>query len=842
MRFFGHKAINIWLNKWFDDIKLSSRISEELSANYVSSWRFLTMKVSYRWLREYLHFDKPPEELSQLLTNTGLEVEHLSFIGKHAQLLEGVVTGKVLECEGHPNADKLKVTLVDIGLEALTIVCGAPNVEVGQHVLVAKVGSTIYPTDGDPITLKKAKIRGIESNGMICAEDELGLGNNHDGILILPEDTPVGIPASLALSKESDCILEIGLTPNRCDAMGHFGVARDIRAYLAHHENQALTLNLPDVTDRGTWDTPIHFKFQESSACTAYYAALIKGVKVTKNPSTYSEKLQSIGIASINNVVDCTNFVMHELGTPLHAFDARFFQHELSVRFAYTDEKLITLDGVNRALSTDDLVISGDGKAHCLAGVFGGKESGVGFETVDILLESAVFDPSTLRKTSKRHGIHSDASFRFERGVDPELTRFALQRAIDLILETAGGTCAGIVEAHSQPENPTVISLNADYVNRVLGSHLSPDAIERILLSLDFQPAGHDSWTIPRYRADVQRPIDVVEEIVRIAGFNCIPDQQKWSFSVPVAPVVEPHRVKHQWALMLASRGFSEILNNSLTKARYGELPTEPHSGATIHLKNPLSRDLSMLRNSMLYGMLETMVYNRNRQAGNLSLFEFGNTYHAFGNRSVEKSMLCLAMTGILHPESWIGSRAASFFDLKGHVLALLNTFGPMEVQETPLDPNGIYSEGLQLSMQGKKIGTLGKLAPEILQLFDLKQPVFYGQLELKPLLEVVGKQAIVFQELPKTFQVRRDFALVLDQTISYSALEHEIRKVASTRLKNLALFDVYEGDKIASDKKSYAVAFHYQDPIKTLTDIEIDAEMETLRKHLEASLGATLR
>ncbi|MFM7387293.1 MAG: phenylalanine--tRNA ligase subunit beta, partial [Bacteroidota bacterium] len=757
--------------------------------------------------------------------------------------LTGVITGEVIECDKHPDADKLKVTRVNVGDETLQIVCGAPNVAVGQKVLVALVGTTIYPNDGEPLTLRKAKIRGIESHGMICAEDELGLGTSHDGILILPQDTEIGIPASNALTLDSDYILEIGLTPNRCDAMGHYGVARDIRAFLNHHHAKKLDLKHPDCSNmNSTWATSLSCIVQENTGCTAYYVASIKGVKITKDAAWISERLQSIGVSSINNVVDCANYVMHEFGTPLHAFDARHFTQALEVRQAFPGEELLTLDGITRKLTPQDTVIVGDGRVHCLAGVMGGKESGVNETTVDLLLESAVFNASMIRKSAKHHGIHSDASFRFERGVDPDFTLTALQRAVSLILETAGGTFEGMVEVHQVTPPETVIEMELGYINQILGSEIAEDAILNILTSLDILPAQTNHWKLPRYRHDVKRPVDVVEEVVRIAGFQSIPTPSKWSFSVPVKSEPYPHQFRQQLAERLASKGYSEILNNSLTKAHYSELELPKESGAAIVLQNPLSKDLSILRTSLLFGMLETLAYNRNRQAVNLKMFEFGQTYHAFSGKHSEKSMLGMALTGTFQSESWLGSRPFTFFDLKSQVIELIQSFGKVDLQEHIFQEEGAFQEGIHLHVKGKKIGTVGIVAAKWLKEFGLKQSVYAAQIDVKSLFDLVKQRTILFREMPKTFQVRRDFALVVDQSVRYDQLVSEAHKAASAKLFKCSLFDVYEGDKIEKGKKSYAIAFHFQDPLKTLTDLEIDADMEAIRIRLEQQLGALLR
>jgi phenylalanyl-tRNA synthetase beta chain len=801
------------------------------------------MNISFHWLKDYLDFHKTPEEIADILTQTGLEVDGISYQGEAAEKLGGVVTGHVLSCAPHPNADKLKITTVNVGTEVLTIVCGAPNVEEGQKVLVALVGSTIHPQNQEPVTLRKAKIRGVESNGMICAEDELGLGNSHDGIMILPQETPIGIPASLALSKESNAILEIGLTPNRCDAMGHIGVARDIKAYLNFHEGKQLQLLLPTIINTAKpLQSETSFLVEEGAGCASYFVAHIKGIKVTDSAAEISQKLTSIGVSSINNVVDCANFVMHELGYPLHVFDARFFKKELRVRLATEEESLVTLEGTSRKLKPNDIVIAGDGNVHCLAGIMGGKESGVQNDTQDIFIEAAFFNPSSIRKSSKHHNIHSDASFRFERGVDPNATHYALQRAVDLILRHAGGTFEGIKEVHASEVRPEQIELTPEKVNQVLGSNFTKEAISGILESLDFTHLGENTWAIPPYRSDVKRPIDAMEEIIRIAGFSAIPAPKKWSFSVPVAPALQKDHLRSKLALALASKGFNEVMNNSLTKSKYTPLHTDKQAGKAIELRNPLSQDLAVLRTTLLFGLLETISYNRNRQSGDLKLFEMGQSYHGFGDKYTERSLLGLAVTGNYQPTSWLGSRSFTLFDLKGHVLDLLEATGNFDMVERSFQDEGGFSEGIHCTIQGKKIATLGVISKEWLKAFDLKQQVFAAQIDLNAMYQMLNGQKVIFQEIPKTFQVRRDFAFVVNHEVEYASLATEARKAASHLLTHIGLFDVYEGEKLEQGKKSYAMAFYFRDAQKTLTDDEIDAEMDAIRQRLAKSLGATLR
>ena len=801
------------------------------------------MKVSYKWLSQFVSFEYSPERISEILTQTGLEVEGIDAVGSIKGGLAGVVTGEVIDCEKHPDADKLKVTRVNIGDETLQIVCGAPNVAIGQKVLVALVGTTIYPTDGEPLTLRKAKIRGMESHGMICAEDELGIGTSHDGILILPQDTAIGIPAATALSLDTDYILEIGLTPNRCDAMGHLGVARDIKAFLMHHEGLSVSLVLPEIEETviQTNASNAH-KVLSDADCESYYLASLSGVQVGPSPDWLKNRLVALGTASINNIVDCANYVMYELGTPLHAFDASFFSDSLTVRQAHPGETLETLDGIERKLNPTDLVIDGNGTAHCLAGVLGGKSSGVNDNTTELLIESAYFNPSTIRKTAKHHGIHSDASFRFERGVDPDLTAFALQRVVSLIRSVAGGTLNYMQEVKAYSTPAAEVVLDFEIINKQLGTALTDNQLSGILGALDFTPINESTWKIPRYRADVKRPIDVTEEIIRIAGFDAVPTPEKWNFSVPVSETFSAEATRQKVSVMLAANGFNEILNNSLTKASNGELTTSKQDGKPVVLKNPLSRDLSILRTSMFFGALETLAYNKNRQAGNIKLFEFGHTYHGFGERTVEKSTLALVLTGTHEPDSWMGSRPFSFFDIKSEVMNLIQGLNPQAIEEVALGEDTPFSEGIEIKVNGKPLAALGKLSESWLKTVDFKQAVYGATIDWKRWIELSKTISDRFTEIPKTFVVRRDFALLLDSNIQYAELVKAAKKAASTRLISTNLFDVYEGDKIEAGKKSYALSFQFRDVEKTLTDAEIDQEMRAIRTCFESEFGAQLR
>jgi phenylalanyl-tRNA synthetase beta chain len=801
------------------------------------------MKISYDWLKNYLDFNESPEEVGEILTQTGLEVEHISYTGSVKGGLKGVVVGEVLRCEKHPQADKLKVTLVDVGSEQLPIVCGAPNVATGQKVLVATVGTTLYPKSGDPIVIQSVKIRGEASHGMICAEDELGIGNSHEGILVLAESIPNGTEAYAALVLDQDAVFEIGLTPNRCDAMSHIGVARDLRAFLKHHKGVDIPIRWPKIEEPQEISNPrLRLSVEASSACPHYLIGEISGVTIGPSPMWLQQKLQAIGISPINNVVDCTAYVMHEMGTPLHAFDAAYFRSSLTVRFARSGESLTTLDGKARSLKSNDLIIDGDGIPHCIAGVMGGEESKVCETTTDLLLESAYFDPSTIRKSSKQHGMHTDASFRFERGVDPALTEHALHRVMDLIHDIAGGNRLGYSAAARTTNAPKQLRLTVEEVNQFLGSALDTSAFESILHSLDFTKGKEDHWEIPSYRADVTRPVDAIEEIVRIIGFDAIPMPEKWRFSIPNTETYSPHKTRIKISSLLASRGYHEVLNNSLTKSSYEKTINSKANGSPVFLKNPLSQDLAMLRNAMVYGILENIHYNKNRQAPNVKFFEFGRTYHQFGKQLVEKETLMLGITGANNPVSWLGSQSLSFYDVKSDVLAMIQHISPSELEEIPIRNIDVYAEGIELKMDGKSIAKMGVLSPAAMKQFDLKATVYIAELDWKAFVERAKTSNTFFKPLPKTMSVRRDFAFLLDEQITYSALKETAYRAASNRLISMNLFDVYEGENIEKGKKSYALAFHFRDQEKTLTDAEIDEEMKQILEAITKVFGAQLR
>lgn len=803
------------------------------------------MKVSYNWLKDYLEFNTEPEELGKILTQTGLEVESIESKCGVKGGLQGVVVGLVTDCQAHPDADKLKITQINIGQETLQIVCGAPNVSVGQKVPVALVGTTIYPTSGEPLTLKAAKIRGVQSQGMICAEDELGLGSSHAGIMVLPDDFNVGESLASALDLDIDYTIEIGLTPNRSDAMGHIGVVRDLKAYWNFHENKSLNIKWPETVLRNpSKAAPLTIEVSEPEFCERYFGAKITGVSVKPSPDWLQKRLLAVGSSPINNIVDITNFVMRELGTPLHAFDAQHFDKTVHVRFARTGEVLRTLDQVDRTLSDTDLVIANENQALCLAGVMGGQGSGVHENTTDVFLESAYFDAANIRKTAKRHGINSESSFRFERGVDPELTLTALNRAIDLIIELAGGQLDGGISAFdSGVEAPNkTIELTTDEVNRKLGTQLSEQDISKILTNLDFLSIGPYLWKAPAYRTDVSRPADVIEEIIRIYGFDKVPLPHKWNFSLEDAELKTEEQVKNQISNHLVAKGFREVMNNSLTKSAFTELLHDPKMGAPVLILNPLSTDLNTLRNSMFYGLLENIEYNQNRQQADLLFFEYGNTYHLMGSKHIEKSHLALTVTGHKKPESWHGTEKTSFFALKGLVHGLLQTVTHLDIEELTLSPQSTWSMGIEFKIKNKTIAIVGLLNEAWSEKAHVKSDVFAALIDWKSLVSLAKGHHDVFEELPKAFEVRRDYSLLLDEHIEFSSMKLAAVKACSGILKSVRLFDVYQGKNLQTGKKSYAISFHFQHMERTLTDEEVEVEMKAIITAYEKQFEAVLR
>ena len=813
------------------------------------------MKVSYNWLKKYIQTDLAPEELGKILTDTGLEVESIEKIEAIEGGLQGVVIGHVLSCEKHPDADKLNVTTVTIGTEELQIVCGAPNVAAGQKVVVATVGTTLFPNPGEAFHIKKAKIRGVESFGMLCAEDELGIGHSHAGIIVLPEDTEIGIPASAYFDLSDDYQIEIGLTPNRADAMGHIGVARDLKAALNFHQKANLSIQWPTVHPLvAAENLQIAVEIENQEDCLRYCGISMVNVHVAPSPEWLQKALRSVGLNPINNIVDISNFVMRELGTPLHIFDAKSLNGKVRVRSSKANETIVTLDQVERKLVGTELMITNGDEALCIAGVLGGANSGVSNETTEIFIESALFDAVNIRKTARLHGLNTDASFRFERGVDPALTMYALQRCVQLIQEIAGGQVA--MEAfdwHGNIPQDKTASISLNRINQLIGCQIDKLDVVSILKDLDIQILSDNGEIleiqIPAYRVDVTREADVVEEILRIYGFNLVPIPEKWNLSLPISPKINKDQFQRSIAELLVGKGFSEVMNNSLTKSTYasqlgmGQLQDE-HS---VRMLNPLSQDLDVMRQSLLFGLLENIERNQNRQSPNLRLFEFGKTYAKYASGYVESMQLIVCMTGQAHSDNWLTpdkgkDTLVSYYQLKGLVFGLLERLGfAGQLQEKELK-NHLFTDGQSIELHKKTIAECGWATPEQLQSFGIKNPVYYAIIQWDQLLDLLNRVKIEYSELPKSFAIRRDFSLLIDQQVNFADLRQSAMQADKKLLKSVGLFDVYEGKNLDAGKKSYALSFILQDGDRTLTDQEIDSCMSKIQANLEKECGATLR
>lgn len=810
------------------------------------------MKVSYNWLKKYVNTSLSPEEMGKILTDTGLEVEGITKIEAVKGGLAGVFIGEVLTCEQHPDADRLKVTTVTVGGEPLQIVCGAPNVAAGQKVIVATVGCTLHPTPEEDFNIKKSKIRGVESFGMLCAEDELGLGESHDGILIVNPNVPVGTPAATFFELEDDFEIEIGLTPNRSDAMGHVGVARDLVAFLNVHQNAGLSLQFPDVSHFKVEnnDVPISVHVENTELCPRYAGTSIKGVKIEASPAWLQKRLRAIGLSPINNVVDVTNFVMHELGTPLHAFDAAKLNGKIVVKTANNGDLFTTLDGVERKLADEQLMITNGAEHLCIAGVFGGSTSGISNETTDVFIESAYFNPVSVRKTAKYHGLNTDSSFRFERGVDPNLTVYALKRAALLIQEVAGGTTAmEIVDTNEKPIGNARVEFSFDRCNRLIGTEIPRKMVDAILKELDIKCVSESNGIahleIPAYRVDVTREADVVEEILRIFGFNNVPIPAKLNTSLPVFKKPDLEKLQTTISEMLVGMGCIETMNNSLTKSEYAEKVGGEvvKSIRNVEMLNPLSLDLNVMRQTLIFNALETVVRNQNRQNADLKLFEFGKIYHKFDEGYSENRRLIVVLSGKRESENWNSNGAVtSYFTIKGTTKALFQRIGLDGMVNESSIKTSLLQDGVQLSILKRKVGEIGWISPELKKYFGIKQDVFIADLDWDAIIDSLKFVKVKYTELPKTFAVRRDFSLLLDAKITFAEIEELAKNCDNKLLKEIGLFDVYEGKNLEDGKKSYAVSFKFQDLEKTLQDQQVDTVMEKIRSQLETKLGAQLR
>ncbi|PWA04766.1 phenylalanine--tRNA ligase subunit beta [Flavobacterium psychrotolerans] len=806
------------------------------------------MKISYNWLKQFIKIDWKSDETAALLTDLGLEVEIVEKYQSIKGGLEGIIVGHVLTCVQHPNADRLKVTTVDLGDGIpVQIVCGASNVAIGQKVPVATIGTTLYDKEGNSFQIKKGKIRDQESNGMICAEDELGLGTGHDGIMILDSSLKPGTAVAKVFKIENDEIFEIGLTPNRADAMSHLGTARDLRAGLMQ-SGINVELITPSVSnfrvDKRTLKIDVDIK--EAKLAPRYCGVTISGIKVKASPDWLQNRLKSIGINPKNNIVDVTNYVLHELGQPLHAFDASKINGKIVVKKLPGGTKFTTLDDIERTLHEEDLMICDDNGPMCIAGVFGGKNSGVTENTTNIFLESAYFNPVSIRKTAKRHTLSTDASFRFERGVDPSITEYALKRAALLIQEVAGGEITSdLIDLYPKKIEDFPVFLNFAKTAKLIGQELPKEIIKKILASLDIKinsvsDAGL-GLTIPSYRVDVQREIDVIEEILRVYGYNNINFTKKLNATISNSSRTEDYKVQNVIATQLNSLGFHEMMANSLTSPEYVSLSEMLDPAHNVIILNPLSNDLSVMRQSLLFSGLEAVSYNINRKNSELKLFEFGKSYHNFTAGYEEQKHLTAFITGNRNQESWTNAqKPTDFFLFKGYIDAILSRLG---IEKTKCEPvkSDVFAEGMAMAVGDETLVEFGTVKKSILKNFDIKQEVLFADFNWSLALKLISNK-IKFTDIPKYPEVRRDLALLIDENITFDSIYKIARKTEKSLLKNINLFDVYEGQNLPEGKKSYALSFTIQDNSKTLTDEQIDAVMNKLQKNFIAELGASLR
>lgn len=808
------------------------------------------MKISYNWLKQFLQVDWEENKTSELLTDLGLEVEGIETKESIKGSLEGILVGEVLTCDQHPNADRLKITTVDLGTgDPVQIVCGAPNVAAGQKVLVATIGTTLYDDKGVGFKIKKGKIRGEESHGMICAEDELGLGTSHDGILILDKKLKVGTPAAEVFNIETDQVFEIGLTPNRADAMSHYGVARDFRAGLIQHGIN-LELITPSVSDFHVEQRRlrIDIEVENKDLAPRYCGISIVDVEVKDSPEWIQNRLKSIGITPKNNIVDITNYVLHELGQPLHAFDASKIKgNKVIVKTLAQGTKFTTLDEVVKELHSEDIMIcDAESNPLCIAGVFGGIDSGVTEKTTSIFLESAYFNSVSVRKTAKRHALNTDASFRFERGIDINFTEYALKRAALLIEEYAGGKVASdVMDFYPEKIEDFQVFLSYESAFRLIGQEIDKETIKNILASLEIkissETEGGLGLTIPSYRVDVQREADIIEEILRVYGYNNIKFSHKLNTSISFNSNKDVS-LENIVANQLTTLGFNETMANSLTKEEYSSFSENLKSEFNVTMLNPLSNDLKVMRQSLLFSGLESISYNLNRKNNSLKLYEFGKTYHKYEKGYQEDKHLTIFVSGARTKDTWTSlTQNSEFFYLKGIVMSILERIGVTNIKTSPVKSD-VFFEGIVLSLGKNKLVEFGVIKKKILKEFGIKQEVLFADFDWTSILSISGKKKIKVSMLPKFPSVKRDLALLLDQKITFKEIYDLAFQSERNLLKDLGLFDVYQGDKLPEGKKSYAVSFVLQDNNKTLEDRQIDKIMQKLQQSFEKNLGAVLR
>ncbi|NOR88022.1 MAG: phenylalanine--tRNA ligase subunit beta [Bacteroidales bacterium] len=818
------------------------------------------MKLSYNWLKEYVKIDQNPQDLEPLLTDCGLEVEGIEKVQTIKGGLEGIIIGEVLSCEKHPNADKLSKTIVDLGNGVNSpIVCGAPNVAKGQKVLVATIGTTLY--DGDEsFQIKKSKIRGEVSEGMICAEDELGLGSSHDGIMVLDAEAPVGTKAKSYFNIKDDYVYEIGLTPNRSDATSHIGSARDLVAVFNHiNQNKEASLLLPSVEDFQVdhTDLNIEIEVEDALACPRYSGITLNNLTVGESPDWLKNFLIAIGLRPINNLVDITNFVMWETGQPLHAFDAAAIKgNKVLVKMLAKDSKFITLDDQERKLSGRDLMICNTEEGMCIGGVFGGNTSGVTETTTSIFLESACFDPKTIRLTSKFHTLKTDASFRFERGTDPNITIYALKRAALLMKEIAGGKISSeIKDFYPNPVSPVEIDVKFAHVDRLIGKVIDRNQIKSILADLEIETIGEDEdgirVSVPTMKVEVTREADIIEEILRIYGYNNIDFTDQVHSALSFSSKPNPEKYQNLISDYLSANGFAEAMNNSLTKSSYYLDHENFNADSLVKMLNPLSSDLDVLRQSLLFGSLENLIYNINRKESNIKIYEFGKAYFLqnkeaenITKRYNEVKHLSVLMSGLEKPENWNHeAKQVDFFYLKGYVQQLLTKlqFTGDEIN-AELVNKSYFKEGLSYNIRNKQVVEFGELSSKTTKSFGIKQKVFYADFNWSNILKLSNQHDVSMQEISKFPIVRRDLALVVDQKVTFAQIEAIAKKTERNILRSVGLFDVYEGEKLEEGKKSYSINFSLQDSNKTLKDKQIDKLMNKLISNYERELGALIR
>jgi phenylalanyl-tRNA synthetase beta chain len=819
------------------------------------------MNISYNWLKEFVNFDLTPEETARVLTSVGLENGPYEEVETIKGGLEGLVIGEVLTCTSHPDSDHLHCTTVNVGgEEPLRIVCGAPNVAAGQKVVVATIGTKLYEGE-NCFTIKKSKIRGQESFGMICAEDEIGIGTSHDGIIVLPQDAPVGMPAKEYYGVKSEYVLEVDITPNRVDAASHYGVARDLAAVL-RQQDPSIRLTKPSVEAFATDNTdfPVSVTVHDSVACPRYCGVTLSGVRVGESPKWLQDRLRLIGLRPINNVVDVTNYVLHETGQPLHAFDGDALKgQQIHVQTVAEGTVFRTLDEVDRKLSAKDLMICNAEAPMCIAGVFGGTDSGVTESTTRVFLESAYFNPVSVRKTARFHGLNTDSSFRFERGVDPNNTIYVLKRAALLIKELAGGTISSeVVDLYPNPIRDFEVVLSLNKTNRLIGKELSPETVRSILTALEIRILEEkgDEWTlmVPAYRVDVQRDVDVIEDILRIYGYNNVEFSDSLKSNISVSNKPDSHRLQNLISEQLTACGFNEILNNSLTSSRYYEGLARFPKEATVMLMNPLSSDLNGMRQTLLFGGLESIAHNRNRKRPDLKFYEFGNCYHfSEASRTAEAVLspysegyhLGIWITGDRSAQSWMrAAEKTSFYELKAYVENIFTRLGVTRSAVTVEEgSDDVFAQSLTWkSRSGKVLVEMGSVQSTLLRAFDIDAEVYYADIQWNPLLALAKKAKVGYTELSKYPEVRRDLALLLDSTVRFADVERVALATEKKLLKGVSLFDVYEGKNLPQGKKSYAVSFVLQDETQTLNDKTIDGIVSKLVKNFENQLGASLR